>query len=412
MTWACYGGGTCWGYIMYGYSAVVPMMLTGLGIDKATAGLHGTAFAIGLIIAALAIAPAVARLGRRGAIVAGLLLGALGTCAMALGPSVWVTVPGAALAAVGTQTAMSVGDLVITLHQRGASGAALSEATLAGSLVNCAGPLLAALSGGLGWGWRPVIAFGALLDLAMALWVARLPDSPVLGGRRPPRPSPALAEASDAVPSVALETQAGDAAPAAGAHRPAPEAKRLGLMIAWALALVAGVVVETSTSYWAATLIQERDHAAASIAGACVAATLIGQILGRAAASRLALRFGAAPLVLGAVVVSAAGWLVLWSATAVPLAVTGLAVLGAGIGPFYPLTLSRALAHTPLDPDRTQGIVQLMNGVGTAPMPFLLGWFSDQWGVHQAFLVIPLLLVLLVAATAIGAGRARSRAAR
>ncbi|MDR0945905.1 MAG: MFS transporter, partial [Bifidobacteriaceae bacterium] len=178
LTLTCYSVGCCWGFLMYGYSATMPQLTKSLHVSKAVAGLHGTMFALGLLIAALAIAPVVARTGRRRAMILGLGLGAVGTLAMALGPTVWITVPGALLGSIGTQASMAAAMTVLSVHQGPAAGASTAELTMIGSVLSGCAPALAALAAALGYGWRPVIALGALIDVAVALALWRLPDSP------------------------------------------------------------------------------------------------------------------------------------------------------------------------------------------------------------------------------------------
>ncbi|MDR0945821.1 MAG: MFS transporter, partial [Bifidobacteriaceae bacterium] len=157
--------------------------------------------------------------------------------------------------------------------------------------------------------------------------------------------------------------------------------------------------------------IADREKATASVAAISLTAMVAGEIVGRLASSRLALRFTEPVIIAGGVVVCTAGWALLWVASSSGVAVAGLVVVGVGLGPFYPFGVALALAHSPLAPDRAQGVVQLTNGLFSAPAPFLLGWMGDAWGIHQAFLAIPVVLVVVLVADWAAARASRPRPA-
>ncbi|WP_238450463.1 sugar MFS transporter, partial [Micromonospora sp. 4G55] len=113
--------------------------------------------------------------------------------------------------------------------------------------------------------------------------------------------------------------------------------------IAWVLMSVTGSI-EVCLSLWTADVLRSHAGMTAASASAAVAAIVCGMFLGRLAGGRIALRWPPAPLLLGALTVSLAGFVLFWLAPVGWLAVTGLVVLGLGNALHYPLAISIAVA--------------------------------------------------------------------
>jgi fucose permease len=115
----------------------------------------------------------------------------------------------------------------------------------------------------------------------------------------------------------------------------------------------------------------------------------------------LALRVRPGLLLLVSVAVTAVGWLVLWLATSLAVAVVGLAVSGLGMAFHFPLGVSRSLEASGGLTDLASGRIALGGGLAIGLAPFVLGALSDAVGVHAAFVLVPALLaaagLLLVA---------------
>ncbi|MER6593798.1 MFS transporter, partial [Micromonospora purpureochromogenes] len=103
----------------------------------------------------------------------------------------------------------------------------------------------------------------------------------------------------------------------------------------------------------------------------------------------IALRWPPAPLLLGALTVSLAGFALFWLAPVGWLAVTGLVVLGLGNALHYPLAISIALAVAGPAADKAAGWSAYSMGVGFGVAPVALGAVADGVGPHLAFLLLP-----------------------
>jgi MFS family permease len=173
-------------------------------------------------------------------------------------------------------------------------------------------------------------------------------------------------------------------------------------------ALVAGVALEFSTTYWATDLVREQTGAGAGIAAATTAGLVLGMATIRFIVGPLSLRVSPALLLAGSFLVSILGWAVLWTATTPATAIVGLVVAGLGYGAQYPLSVSLLLATAPGSGDRAQGRATFAGSVAVGIAPFALGALADAFGAHQAFLVVPV-IALLGASVAAAGGRWQRR---
>ncbi|HEX2356754.1 MAG TPA: MFS transporter [Micromonosporaceae bacterium] len=380
-TWLIYAQLGLWGYFLYGIGPVVPLLRDEQGVSAAVASLHGTALAVGGLIAGGTFPILVRRLGRGHTMWLSLTGAALSTIVLCLFGALPATLAATAVASVfGT---MVVSGVVAGLsEQHGPAGpAAISEANAAAAGMGIVSPLVIGLAVGAGLGWRPGLA--AMAGLVVVLAVVAL----ALGVRVPRGRSFAGVSARTAVRPPAL-----------------PRA----YWIAWTLMGVTGSV-EVCLSLWAAAVL--RDHAGLSpgAAAAGVASIVSGMFLGRLAGGRFALRLAPVPLLLAALGVSAVGFAVFWLATAGWLAIAGLVVVGLGNAMHYPLAISLAMAASGGQNDRAAGYASYSIAVGFGVAPVVLGWVADGVGAHLAFLLLPGLLAA-AALLAVRLGRAISAA--
>jgi fucose permease len=74
-------------------------------------------------------------------------------------------------------------------------------------------------------------------------------------------------------------------------------------------------------------------------------------------------------------------------------------VTGLGVALLYPLSISRALAAWPSDPDRASARGALASGLAFGIAPFVLGLVAERADLRTAFLIVPGLLVIVIANT-------------
>ncbi|MEU5786511.1 MFS transporter [Micromonospora purpureochromogenes] len=386
-TWLTYAQLGLWGFFLYGFGPVVPLLRDEQGTSAAVAGLHSTAIAVGALLGGALFAPLARRIGRAGAIWSGLAGVAAGVTAFGLLRPLPATL--AAVAAVATAGMIVVSGVAVVLTARHgpAAPAALTEANAVCAGMGILAPLVIGASVDAGFGWRPVMAVevGLIALVALAARVSRV---------RPPQAALAAAAAGDPVGATAsaaapAEVARADDVPGSNSGR-ARVAGRLprAYWIAWVLMSVTGSI-EVCLSLWTADVLRSHAGMTAASASAAVAAIVCGMFLGRLAGGRIALRWPPVPLLLGALTVSLAGFALFWLASVGWLAVTGLVVLGLGNALHYPLAISIALAVAGPAADKAAGWSAYSMGVGFGIAPVALGAVADGVGPHLAFLLLP-----------------------
>ena len=145
--------------------------------------------------------------------------------------------------------------------------------------------------------------------------------------------------------------------------------------LAW-LVLVLCIGIEFSMTIWAADLLVSRPV--------------------------WALRRSPEWLLTGSLAITATGFLVFWSTVLAGLALLGLFVMGLGIAVQFPLSVARAITASAGRPDQATARLSIGAGLAIGLAPLLLGFLADQVGTRQAFLIVPVLLILAGAALLAG----------
>ncbi|GGR63312.1 hypothetical protein GCM10010169_02370 [Micromonospora fulviviridis] len=382
-TWLTYAQLGMWGFFLYGFGPVVPLLRDEQGTSAAVAGLHSTGIAIGALAGGALFAPAARRLGRGPAIWLGLAGVAAGVTALGLLHPLPATIAAVAVIATFGMMVISGVSVVLTAHHGPAAPAALTEANAACAGMGILAPLVIGATVDAGLGWRPVMAVEVglitLVALAAVTFRVRLPKT---------APAPAAAAAPPA--RRILETSRSSRTETVQDLRQRAVPGRLppAYWIAWVLMSVTGSI-EVCLSLWTADVLRTHAGLSAGGASAAVAAIVCGMFVGRLAGGRLALRWPPVPLLVAALTVSLAGFALFWSAPIGWLAVTGLVVLGLGNALHYPLAISIALAVAGPAADKAAGWASYSMGVGFGIAPVALGWVADGVGPHLAFLLLP-----------------------
>ncbi|MGW4293429.1 MFS transporter [Micromonospora chersina] len=373
-TWLTYAQLGLWGFFLYGFGPVVPLLRDEQGTSAAVAGLHSTGIAVGALAGGALFAPAARRLGRGPAIWLGLAGVAAGVTALGLLRPLPATIAAVAVIATFGMMVISGINVVLTAHHGPGAPAALSEANAACAGMGILAPLVIGATVDAGLGWRPVMAVevGLITLVAVAALTFRV---------RPPKTAPAVA-ATDAPASGSTATVQDLRQGSVPGRLPR------AYWIAWVLMSVTGSI-EVCLSLWTADVLRTHAGLDAGGASAAVAAIVCGMFVGRLAGGRLALRWRPVPLLLAALTVSLAGFALFWSAPVGWLAVTGLVVLGLGNALHYPLAISIALTAAGPAADKAAGWASYSMAVGFGIAPVALGWVADGVGPHLAFLLLP-----------------------
>ncbi|MFI2709486.1 MFS transporter [Micromonospora sp. NPDC018662] len=382
-TWLTYAQLGLWGFFLYGFGPVVPLLRDEQGTSAAVAGLHSTGIAVGALAGGALFAPVARRYGRGPAVWLGLAGVAAGVTALGVLRPLPATIAAVAVVATFGMMVISGVNVVLTARHGPAAPAALTEANAACAGMGILAPLTIGATVDAGLGWRPVMAVevGLITLVALAALTFRV---------RTPQAAPASA-------ATGPPTEAPPPGPGSGRRAASGRLPR-AYWIAWVLMSVTGSI-EVCLSLWTADVLRTHAGLSAGGASAAVAAIVCGMFAGRLAGGRAALRWPPVPLLLGALTVSLAGFTLFWASPVGWLAVTGLVVLGLGNALHYPLAISIALAVAGTAADRAAGWSSYSMAVGFGIAPVALGRVADGVGPHPAFLMLPGFIAVAVLLT-------------
>ncbi len=346
-------------------------------MSSSVAGLHSLMLAGGLILSGFVGVALVRRWARFGVARRAVLVLAAGVCVFCAGSLITgielaVSLPTMLIIGLAGGLALNVSTTVIQQHHRRYGPAVLTLANAAAAGVGLVTPLAVGAATALGLTWRAALVLD--VPFAIAAWV--------LVGRRRAVPAYAARPSGDGRFSL----------------RGFPAAYWPALA-----AVVCAVAVEFCLITWTPDLLVERTGMAAGTASGMVATVVGGMALGRLVLAPLARRWSPLLLFLVGVAVTMAGWVTVWASTSPGLSVTGLLVLGVGLGGQYPLGAAMTITASAGRPDRAMAVLAVGVGVASGAGPFALATLSDAVGVQAAFLVVPGLAVCAAAGVLVSA---------
>jgi predicted MFS family arabinose efflux permease len=365
-----------WGWFLYGFGSLLPQLGDDQGISRTLTSLHSVVLAVGALVTGFTAVPLVRVLRRRGVVLVGALLVTVGSVVLTAGGA-WTaaTLAGTLVAGVGGSLLINTAVATLSDHHDGAeSAAALAEGNAIAAAAGIVAPLAVGAGIAAGLSWRPAVLVTIPLVACVVLVLRRQESVPALDTVLPPR--------SEGRP-------------------PLPGAVWPVLVL-----IMLCVAVEFVLAAWSSDLLRQRTGISPGAAAAGVSAVIAGMTLGRVVVGRLALRQSPQRLLAGAVLLTIAGWAVTWTTTSAPVALAGLVTTGLGIAAHYPMGAELLLrAATPPLRDRAVGVMSIGIGVAAGAGPFVLGALADATSTHQAFLVVPGLMVAALALLAVIAAR-------
>ncbi|MGW0769249.1 MFS transporter [Streptomyces sp. NPDC002676] len=355
-TWLFYGQFAVWGYFGYGFGPAVPMIRDEFHLNRAAAGLHGSAMAIGTLASGAALPYLVRRLGRGRTLWLAFAGIAVSVIVLSLAPNLAGTLSGAALAALAGSTLSGCVIAFLADHHGKAGPAAISEAMAANVGMGLLAPLMLAAVG-----WRAGLGVTAALVVVVAVLAK------AGGGAR--------------TPATSVTSQG------ARAHGRLPKQ----YWLAWSV-IVLCISTEVCLSLWMSDELRVQTGMSASSAAAAASALFGGILVGRLIGGQMAGRYGRRRLLLAVMAVAAVGFVVFWAPSVSWLAVSGLGITGLGIALQYPLAVDLAVEASAGRPDLAAARTQYAFGLSFGVAPLALGVIAEKIGMHHAFLLVPTLL--------------------
>lgn len=240
------------------------------------------------------------------------------------------------------------------------STAAISEANTFGAIGGILGPLFVGFAVSAGLGWR----FG-MLTAAVAFVVLEIFRGSL--------------HAFNVEKSQAHETKNGKLSS--------------DYWWAWAL-LITTAGPELMIMLWSSKLLQTQGGLDDGASVAAISSLTIGYIISRTAISYLSRTMSNEFLLkIGFVIPLVFFWL-FWTSQNGIVMLIGLGVCGLGLGMHWPLAIGRAVQAGFNNPDKASAVAAYATGSSGVVLPFALGAFSQAVGLKNAFLIVPIVLLI------------------
>lgn len=357
----------------------VPFLRLEFNLDYSTAALHQSAFALGQVVSGLLASVLLARIGLGRSLFFGMTGIFAGLTGLVLAPTPWASLASILFMSLAGTFAFASLQASISGFGGERAGQALMEANIVASLTSAAAPFVLVLGTAVGLGWR---ALWPAFALALAI-TAGLGSKPVARG----------------LPALHREV-------ADGGGR-----KRLPLSFLGPCLLVFfGVGVEWSVGFWATEYLKGLPGHSLSLAAAGAGVFQLAAVLGRLASSRLMARVRERRILLGAILLVAVGFPFYWMRHDPVTAFLGLALCGAGVSIFYPLSLSLGMAASGGNTAAASALCAVSGGLAIFAMPLLLGIVADHAGLPAALFAIPAGLAAMLVLLAIRRHKAARQA--
>lgn len=360
-TWISFVQISLFAFFFYGFGASQALLRDEQGTTRTVSGLHATVYAIANVISALVLPSLITRFGRNAVLRAGII-------GMCVGLAVYTSPGGIAASLTGIAIISFFGCAIIVTsnafvldYQKGAGPAALTQANALAALVGLLGPLTIGIGAATILGWR----FG-LWMLIVALIVSELLRRRYADAYR--------------VPTVVHDLEVH--------HGPLPRA------FYWSISSLAMfMAAEFALSLWSADLLRDRGGLGPAAAAASVAAVTVGLLVGRTVGSRVAERVPIDRILKGSILIGLVGFLLAWATMNPAVIILGLFFSGVGLAVSWPLGVARAVRTSGGRTDIASGRATAAGALAGGISPFVLGALADQFNVHLAFLIVPVMLV-------------------
>ena len=344
---------------MGGFGPALPLLQAAQGTSAAVAGLHGTALGLASIIAGYIAAPLAHRYGRYKSIWIGLAIFNIGALSFIIFPSPWQTIPSILIAGIGITTIINNAFLYIANHYGENAPRATAQANGISSTFFLMGNFLIGMIASTTFNWR----LGLLVALPFTFLLYFF-----MGRHHSPE------------------------------HIPDDQGKQSGSLplrywIGW-IGLLFTISAEFSISFWSAALLRERTGLTAALSTTLVLAFPLGMAIGRLSGTSFAPRIGIDRRLQIVLFMQVFGFALFWYSGNPIFSFLSLLIAGLGTSIQFPLTTLRLLNFGKEKPDLAMGKSGFAAGIAIGGAPLLLGFLADQFGIVQAFLIVPIAITL------------------
>lgn len=345
---------------------LMPFMRSELSLSYTIAGLHLSAFALGMIGAGLTTDRLARRWGRWAIFWGGGLGMTLGALGLTLGHHALFTIASIfGMGYLGTLLLILI-QTTLSEHHGEQRVIPLTESNVGAAVAATLAPMVVGSFERWGLGWR----WGLVLAVVVFAWLALHFHSELL-----PAAKPATTRSRTA-------------------NHPLP-------LVYWAywLVIYLGVSIEWCLIFWGADFLEKVIGLSQVNAATMMSVFFVAMVVGRFVGSRLSRLVPSATLLLIAVGITMAGFPIFWLARLAPLNLAGLFIAGLGVANLFPLTLSVALGVVPAQGDTASARASMAGGLAILIAPLALGWVADHWGIQNAYGIVAVLAAIAAGVT-------------
>jgi len=101
-------------------------------------------------------------------------------------------------------------------------------------------------------------------------------------------------------------------------------------------------------------------------------------------------------------VIALIGFFIFWLSTPVLLVLIGLGTAGLGVANLFATTLTLALAAEPNNSAKAAARTPITTGLAIITTPLMLGALADHIGLFAGYAIVPILVMLCIAALMLG----------
>lgn len=369
LTWLAYLMLAFYSYFINIFGPITPYLKSELKLSYTVSSLHFSAFALGMIGAGLIGHRVIQITGRWNALWISAFGISFGSILLIAGHTPILTIGASFFMGLVGSLVLTVVPSVLADRHGELRSVAFSEANVIASMLAAVAPLLVGWFAATFLGWRLALLIAVLAVIAMRFLFGKVELPPT-------QASSSLDQTRHPLPSL--------------------------YWVYWAV-LVAVVSVEFCMIFWSADYLETGLGMPKASAAQAVSLFLAGMILGRLAGSRLAARLGVHTFVTASLLIAAFGFVAYWTAASPFFGMLGLFITGLGVASLYPLILSLAIGSSGGGTVQASAFSSLASGVAIFFLPLILGRLADAMGIHRAYALVLLLLLmafLMVQATA------------
>lgn len=346
------------GIFMGGFGPALPLLREEQGTSAAVAGLHGTALGFASIVAGILNARIVHKFGRANSVWVGLIIFNCGAIGFVLFPQAWQTITAIFFGGVGLSITINNTFVKLSIKFPNDSARAISQANGVNSAFMLIGNFIIGLIASTTFSWK----IGLLLCLPFTFFLYLF-----LG----------KTETTDYIPD------------SQGRQRGSLPSR---YWISW-IGMTFCIASEFAVGFWAAALLKERTSITSALATTLVLAYPTGMMLGRWFGTFLFPKFSIDKRLCFFISVQGSSFLIFWTSEFLFLSFIALLIVGFGTSMQFALSTLRLLNFGHEKTDLAMGKSSLGAGLAIAISPLFLGFLSDQIGIKNAFLFVPILVV-------------------